>query len=433
MPNYFYGTQVIHDSYNYFLTRKQNALPAYQQSLAPYGRFSGVYKTGERQSSIQIPVEIQVISQVGLRNDLENLVDTLLSGLALRQQQLMLHASDSRYWVADAVIGQVVYAAGRIQTATVMVAFLAEQPYLYGPYAAVYGTGVPFQFSLSGNTWYSPLITFYGGGNANVYPHISLENTSPLGITTLTSALSSGGLGHASITVAAIPLNWPTGLVQLVSGGNTQNVVVSVAASSGATSLTTTSFVANANYPIGTLVIPYGGASLTSALVNGNAYTSLACGAMPFRAGNGTTIMLNDTVGHTQTVTAPNGWAAGATSITVTSFNANFSYPINTTWLLPNTTITNVTVAQTIDGAEINIPTLGTAFGVSNTLDIYCDQSAVVEGGEVIANGSTTELFNGTLPWLRPGITQLQVIVNTTGVVQPCMSITTSWLPRWLS
>jgi hypothetical protein len=74
---------------------------------------------------------------------------------------------------------------------------------------------------------------------------------------------------------------------------------------------------------------PGQGTMLTSALVSGTVYTTLAVAATPCGTLAGASLILN-TGGGTQTVVAPGIIAAGATSITVTSFTANAAYPTRT-------------------------------------------------------------------------------------------------------
>jgi hypothetical protein len=68
---------------------------------------------------------------------------------------------------------------------------------------------------------------------------------------------------------------------------------------------------------------------LSTALVNGNPYTSLAFSAgLTAAVANGESLTLSTIDGaHTQVVTASATAAIGATSVSVTSFNANFAYP----------------------------------------------------------------------------------------------------------
>ncbi len=66
---------------------------------------------------------------------------------------------------------------------------------------------------------------------------------------------------------------------------------------------------------------------LTTALVSGTAYTSLAVGALPVAIASGDTIQIGSG-SSTQTVTASAASAQGATSISVNSFTANANYAV---------------------------------------------------------------------------------------------------------
>jgi len=104
--------------------------------------------------------------------------------------------------------------------------------------------------------------------NASPWNDILITNND--GSTTLTTALTNGQTGVTSLSVAAIPAAIPSGTtVQLGFGtGQIQNVVLSSPASQGATSLTVTSFTANAAYAIGSAVVPQ--PTITDNPTNGN-------------------------------------------------------------------------------------------------------------------------------------------------------------------
>lgn len=77
------------------------------------------------------------------------------------------------------------------------------------------------------------------------------------------------------------------------------------------------------------LALGSGGATLNAALTNGTAYTSLTTTALPAGLSSGQSITLTTISGsNSQVVTLSANASAGATTISVTSFTANFSYPI---------------------------------------------------------------------------------------------------------
>jgi hypothetical protein len=80
---------------------------------------------------------------------------------------------------------------------------------------------------------------------------------------------------------------------------------------------------------VGYIAIGSGIGILSTALVNGNPYTSLSFAAgITAPVANSESLTLSTIDGlHTQVVTASAPAIVGATSISVTSFNANFAYP----------------------------------------------------------------------------------------------------------
>lgn len=213
----------------------------------------------------------------------------------------------------------------------------------------------------------------------------------------LTSALVSGSV-YTSLAVTALPVALLSSgaalTIAIANGTNTQQVACSAAAV-GATSITTVSFTANANYGIGSAVVfagqqsaqgatayavpaaPFQGygthlhdnffdrvrrtliqtwasdvyldtnvwwqncgsnlavtpSTLTSGLTLGTGYTSLTVSALAAAVNTGDQIELisgNFGLTNTQVATASAPAAASATTISVNSFTANFSYPTTT-------------------------------------------------------------------------------------------------------
>lgn len=105
------------------------------------------------------------------------------------------------------------------------------------------------------------------------------------GSTTLTTALTNGQTGVTSLAVAALPASIPSGTTITIGygTGQTQNVTTSALAASGATSITVTSFTANAAYAIGSNVVPVPTTSDNPSSVSGAQYSgALASGAYAF-------------------------------------------------------------------------------------------------------------------------------------------------------
>ena len=86
--------------------------------------------------------------------------------------------------------------------------------------------------------------------------------------------------------------------------------------------------------------------TLTTALVNGTNYTTLAVKALPVALISGQKLALNENNNPTQTVTLSASAAKGATSVTVTSFTANDNYPIDTQ--------VTILVQGTAQGSDLN-------------------------------------------------------------------------------
>ncbi len=80
--------------------------------------------------------------------------------------------------------------------------------------------------------------------------------------------------------------------------------------------------------------------TLTTALVSGNVYTTLAVNSLPAAIAAGSTITIGYGLSTTQTVTTPGGAILGAVSITVTSFTANANYAIGAN-IVPNPNVTD--------------------------------------------------------------------------------------------
>jgi len=88
-----------------------------------------------------------------------------------------------------------------------------------------------------------------------LFNNLLITNNS--GSTTLTTALTSSS-NYTSLSVAALPAAIPSGTtLQIGFGtGTTQNVTTSGSTAQGATSITVSSFTANASYSIGAKVVP---------------------------------------------------------------------------------------------------------------------------------------------------------------------------------
>ncbi len=125
---------------------------------------------------------------------------------------------------------------------------------------------------------------------------------------------------------------------------------------------------------------PAAQAQLTTALASGTAYTALAVSALDQAVTSGDSILLTSGA-NTQTYVASAAAAAGATSISVTSLAANFSYPIGT-------------LVQDI----ITAPGYGRVAVPNNTTNWVAAASQPASGWAV-ANGAALSFAQSTGAW----------------------------------
>lgn len=130
--------------------------------------------------------------------------------------------------------------------------------------------------------------------------------------------------------------------------------------------------------------------TLTTALTSGTAYTSLAVTALSAPVLSGDSIVLTSG-SNTQTYTASAYAAPGATSISVTSLAANFSYPTTTT-------VADITRTPALLTLYL-VPSGGSAAGAT----MICNQIQVAGGDPTILDleqsllpGDTIQGFQGT-------------------------------------
>lgn len=247
MPTYYYGSFVINDGVHYFLQQKSFDLPQFKQTTFAVARLEGVKKTGERLDNKQLPVTIKVVGSS--RADLEAKLDALYQALSLRQQSLILHAADNRYYVADAIAGTAQLAPGRVLAVEVPVTFNLLQPFAYAPAQSGSITSSLLMTAVTGaaSTWQLPSATnpinVSGGGNYFSRPVISITNNTAANATTLTANVN-GGTAYTSLSVAALPAAATSGQIfLLVNGsGQVQRVTLSANALLGATTLSVVSF-----------------------------------------------------------------------------------------------------------------------------------------------------------------------------------------------
>lgn len=171
---------------------------------------------------------------------------------------------------------------------------------------------------------------------------------------------------------------------------------------------------------------------LGASLVNGTPYTSLTIAApgLAHAVTSGQKFLLNDGAGHTQTVTASAAAAAAATTLAVTSFTANFSYPLTTTTVNLDTSVTTLTLVQATDGQTLTLSGL-VGFTHGQSILVTCDPLAA-NGYTALLNGAGNPLaFQGVFPVLEPGATSWQVLATANN--QPTLMAAWTWNARWIS
>lgn len=172
------------------------------------------------------------------------------------------------------------------------------------------------------------------------------------GSTTLTTALTNGQTGITSLAVAALPASIPSGTVLVVGygTGQTQNVTTSALASSGATSITVTSYTSNAAYAIGTNVVPTPTTSDNPSSVSGAQYSgALSSGAFTFSGtGAGNRQVVISFTFNGGSFTAGNYTEAYTCNANPIVSNATASHLITTPMALNASTNLTVTVTEKV-------------------------------------------------------------------------------------
>ena len=182
-------------------------------------------------------------------------------------------------------------------------------------------------------------------------------------------------------------------------------------------------------------VTAVGNATLTSALTSGTAYTALAVTALLNAINSGDNVVLVSGT-NTQTFVASAAAAIGATSISVTSLAANYSYPIGTVVDQDQLAITRAqegTTAQSIAvGWQVSQDV------TAGLMAQYLALSTVTTAGDLIvgsgasavsrlgvgSNGQVLEVVSGSPAWTTPsaGISPVAGIISTANYAQPTLS-----------
>jgi hypothetical protein len=194
------------------------------------------------------------------------------------------------------------------------------------------------------NTWNN------AGSAVSIFNQIAIS--AQAGSTTLQTALTNGQTGVTSLTVAALPASIPSGTTLTIGygTGTTQNVTTSALANSGATSITVTSFTANAAYAVGTNVVPVPTTSDNPSSVSGAQYSGgLSSGAFTFSgtgAGNRQVVITYTFNGGS--FTAGNYTEAYTCNVNPIVSGSTASHLITTPMALNSTTNLTVTITEKV-------------------------------------------------------------------------------------
>ncbi len=170
--------------------------------------------------------------------------------------------------------------------------------------------------------------------------------------------------------------------------------------------------------------------TLTTGLTNGTPTSSLTVAAIPNNALSGDTYMISDGAGHTQNVTLAANASAGATTLSVTSFTPNFSYPgSGATTVQRVTTITAITINDATDGRAVTFNGI-TLTNAPQALTVITDPTAANGMTGTIAGGNPLN-FSGIWPLM--GQSQTSWTIQATCLSQPTIQTAWTWTPRLLA
>jgi len=172
---YTYGGFNFNDNVNFYVVEKPYDIVSFKQSLFKIARLEGMKKTGEvvNERSISVKVKVVAATRIALEQALEN----LYAALALRQQQLIIYATDQRYFIADCTDVQATLSGNLPISAVVTIKFTAQQPWAFAPTQSTYTTGsLTLTGSASSWTW-STTPSFTGGGSIYARPQIRIQQT----------------------------------------------------------------------------------------------------------------------------------------------------------------------------------------------------------------------------------------------------------------
>jgi len=262
---------------------------------------------------------------------------------------------------------------------------------------------------------------YFGGGGT--FASFSAETTNPGSavssgtltmsdqVNSTTACLSANGTAQNNVNPACAAVLTLTNVAPGVYGGVAQVTVQN-----------TGSIDASKFY----FWAPQVNATLNGALISGNAVTSLTVTALEGTVTSGDSIVVNYGT-HTQTVVANAAASGGATSISVTSLAANFSYPIGT---VVSDTSSNTSATNT-DCYDVKTTTPGTT-GASKGTDLnfnpvtgnpFCG-AALLFVQETTGGKNYCWLGKGSSPEAASGMCSAPISVNLTSALSTGGAIT---------
>lgn len=176
MTSFMFGSFDMNSNTNgYYLRSKDLDFPDVKPTLSKLAHLDGMKQNGSSINERVIQVAVEVIGTS--RTDLESKLDTLDAALRLQQQQLTLHALDSRYFTADCLSAKVKLVSESAVSAMVGIVFLCQIPYAYAASPSTQSVANATLSLVSGHIFKYADQSFAGGGTAVALPTIHLINT----------------------------------------------------------------------------------------------------------------------------------------------------------------------------------------------------------------------------------------------------------------
>lgn len=187
LQSYTYGGFNLNDGVNYLRQSTDFSTVDVQQSLLQLGRYAGVKKTGELIGARTLSLTIKVKSNTvpPTRADLETQIDRLLLALNKRQQNLVLHAADGRYFIADCTKASIPVRVGNVTSVVATLTFICQQPYAYSANPLSYDTGNVLTTLVLGSIYHTGARTITSAGTISAPCTITITNTGTPAVTSV--------------------------------------------------------------------------------------------------------------------------------------------------------------------------------------------------------------------------------------------------------